>query len=138
MFDASARSCRSPSLNGCLYSGPKLQQNIVDILIGFHVHKHVFTSDICKMYRQVLVLPQYRKYQHVLWRASPHDELGEYELHIVTYSLNCAPFLVLQEIVSDDCDNSDSVCNALTHHTYVDDICDRANSVEKVLRLQSN
>jgi len=32
VFDASARGFRSPSLNDCLFAGPKLQQDIVDIL----------------------------------------------------------------------------------------------------------
>jgi len=36
--------------------------NIVDILKRFHVHKFSFTTDICKMYRQVLILPKYYKF----------------------------------------------------------------------------
>lgn len=62
VFDASARGFRGPSLNQCLFPGPKLQQDIVDILIRFRVSKHVFTTDICKMYRQILIRPEYRKF----------------------------------------------------------------------------
>ncbi|KAL4083924.1 hypothetical protein QTP88_029240 [Uroleucon formosanum] len=93
------------------------------------------------MYRQILVLPEYRKFQHVLWRASPHDELREYELHTVTYSVNCAPYLalrVLQAIAATDCDGLDSVRNALEYQTYVDDICDGADTISDVLKLQSD
>ncbi|XP_008185462.1 uncharacterized protein LOC103310096 [Acyrthosiphon pisum] len=77
VFDASARGFRGPSLNQCLFPGPKLQQDIVDILTRFRVSKHVFTTDICKMYRQILIKPEHRKFQHVLWRASPRDALAD-------------------------------------------------------------
>ncbi|KAL4141360.1 hypothetical protein QTP88_004012 [Uroleucon formosanum] len=89
------------------------------------------------MYRQVLILPKYRKFQHILWRSSPHDKLLEYELNTVTYGINCAPYLafrVLQSITSDDCIEFEWVRNALTRQTYVDDICDGAD----ILKLQSD
>ncbi|KAL4108119.1 hypothetical protein QTP88_018370 [Uroleucon formosanum] len=141
VFDASARGFRGPSLNQCLFPGPKLHQDIIDILIRFRVSKHVFTTDICKMYRQILVKPEHRKFQHVLWRASPHDAVREYELHTVTYGVNCAPFLalrVLQYIASNDCEHFDSVRHALLRQTYVDDICTGADSIAELLQLQSD
>lgn len=126
VFDASACGSSGPSLNSCSLPGPKLQQDVVDILMRFRVHCHVFTTGICKMYRQIHVLPQYRKYQRILWRESPHHELLEYELHTVTYDIKCAPFLalrVLNAIVSDGCDDVEAVRHALTRQTYVDDMC---------------
>jgi len=117
VFDASAHGVRGPSLNQVLLPGPKLQQDIIDILTRFRVHRYAFTADICKMYRQVLILPEYRHYQHVLWRASPHDELIDYELNTVTYGVNCAPYLALrvfQAIARDDCATSGPVQIALT------------------------
>jgi hypothetical protein len=100
VFDASAISHDGTSLNGCLLQGPKLQQDIVDILTRFRVYKYAFTTDICKMYRQVMVAPEYRPLQHILWHASPHDQLIEYELNIVMYGLNCAPFLALRVLAT--------------------------------------
>lgn len=141
VFDASATGFRGPSLNSNLLPGPKLQNDIVDILTRFRVYRHGFTADVVKMYRQILVLPEYRKYQYILWRDSPHDKLQDYVLHTVTYGVNCAPFLalrVLRSIASDDCGDCDSVRHALEHQTYVDDICVGADSVEQALELQSN
>lgn len=106
VFDASAVDRDGVSLNSCLHQGPKLQQDIADILTRFRVHRFAFTTDICKMYRQVLMAPEYRPLQHILWRASPHDQLVEYQLNTVTYGLNCAPFLalrVLAAIADNDC-----------------------------------
>jgi len=139
VFDASAVSRDGTSLNSCLHQGPKLQQDIVDILTRFRVHRLAFTTDICQMYRQVLVAPEYRPLQHILWRASPHDELVEYELNTITYGLNCAPFLalrVLAAIADEDCVGHDAVRDALLRQTYVDDICVGADSTDDVLALQ--
>lgn len=141
VFDASARGSRGPSLNECLLQGPKLQQDIVDVLTRFRVPKLVFTADICKMYRQILVLPEYRTLQHVFWRSSPLEKLIEYELNTVTYGMNCAPFLalrVLKSIALGDCGDSDAVRDALLNQTYVDDVCAGADSITEVLKLQSD
>lgn len=45
VFDASARSGSHLSLNQCLYPGPKLQLDIVDILVRFRVHQFALTAD---------------------------------------------------------------------------------------------
>ncbi|XP_025203838.1 uncharacterized protein LOC112600747 [Melanaphis sacchari] len=139
VFDASATAHDGTSLNNCLHQGPKLQQDIVDILTRFRVHKLAFTTDICKMYRQVLVAPEYRPLQHVLWRASPQDQLVEYELNTVTYGLNCAPFLalrVLAAIADEDRAGYKTVRQAILQQTYVDDICVGADSIDDILSLQ--
>lgn len=139
VFDVSAVTRDGMSLNSCLYQGPKLQQDIVDILTWFRIRPLAFTTDICKMYRQVLVAPEYRPLQHILWRAFPHDQLVEYELNTVTYGLNCAPFLalrVLTAIADGDCVDRDAVRDALLQQTYVDDICVGADSTDEVLELQ--
>uniref|UniRef100_A0A2S2PC01 Integrase catalytic domain-containing protein n=1 Tax=Schizaphis graminum TaxID=13262 RepID=A0A2S2PC01_SCHGA len=141
VFDASARCSAGPSLNSCLLPGPKLQQDLIDVLTRFRIYPHAFTADICKMYRQIQVLPEYRKYQHILWRSSPHDQLVEYQLNTVTYGVTCAPFLairVLQSIAETDCVDADHVRDALLYQTYVDDICVGADSVEEALEFQSS
>lgn len=140
VFDASARSAAGPSLNNCLLPGKKLQQDIIDVLTRFRIHPYAFTADICKMYRQIQVLPEYRKYQHILWWSSPHDQLVEYQLNTVTYAVMCAPFLAiraLQSIAETDCVDSDHVRDALRYQTYVDDICVGSDSVADALEFQS-
>lgn len=139
VFDASAQTSVGSSLNKCLFQGPKLQQEIVDVLTRFRTYKFAFTSDICKMYRQILVLPEYRPFQHIVWRASPHHELVEYELNTVTYGMNCSPFLALrtlQVIADEDCNGVGTVRDALLRQTYVDDICVGADTEEEAMALQ--
>ncbi|XP_060867718.1 uncharacterized protein LOC132942989 [Metopolophium dirhodum] len=141
VFDASAKCHSGVSLNQCLLVGPKLQQDIVDVLIGFRVHKVAFTTDICKMYRQIEVLPQYRGYQYILWRESPQASLKEYTLNTVTYGVNSAPYLalrVLRYIADTECESFPDVKGALRHQTYMDDICVGAESLEAAKTLQLN
>jgi len=92
------------------------------------------------MYRQIFITPKHRNYQHILWRASPHDELKSYELNTVTYGVNCAPFLairVLRYIAEHDCSDFPLVKQALLFHTYVDDICVGADTEYEARELQS-
>uniref|UniRef100_A0A2S2NBR8 Integrase catalytic domain-containing protein n=1 Tax=Schizaphis graminum TaxID=13262 RepID=A0A2S2NBR8_SCHGA len=136
VFDASASCYSGVSLNDCLYTGAKLQLDIVDILLRFRSFKYVFTTDVCKMYRQILVNFEHRPYQHILWRSSPTEEVRDYELNTVTYGVNCAPFLALrivQFISEHDCDKEMAVKKALQLQTYVDDIFMGADSLDELL-----
>ena len=54
VYDASAKSM-GPSLNDCLYSGPSLTQNIVDIMLRFRAHKVALTGDIEKAFLMIHV-----------------------------------------------------------------------------------
>lgn len=62
VFDGSAPSTAGVSLNDTLYTGPKLQEDLFDILLRFRSHQYVLTGDVEKMYRQFLVRPEDRKY----------------------------------------------------------------------------
>uniref|UniRef100_A0A2S2PC00 Uncharacterized protein n=1 Tax=Schizaphis graminum TaxID=13262 RepID=A0A2S2PC00_SCHGA len=141
VFDASARCNSGQSLNDALYVGPKLQRDIVDVLLGFRLYCFAFSSDICKMYRQIQVNTEYRQYQHILWRASPVEALKEYTLNTVTYGVNSAPFLALRVLhdIADRCDPSlSSVQTAIRLQTYMDDICTGADTLDEALRLQQS
>ncbi|XP_018904396.2 uncharacterized protein [Bemisia tabaci] len=70
VFDASQKSRSGISLNDILYSGPKLQNDVFDVITRFRLHQKVFTCDISKMFRQILIRPDQRKYQHIFWRRN--------------------------------------------------------------------
>ncbi|XP_031346907.1 uncharacterized protein LOC116173532 [Photinus pyralis] len=78
--DASAKSPKGLSLNDTLLTGPKLQKDISALLLTFTYHPIVFTADIKQMYLQILVTPQHRDYQRILWRFSPNDPTSVYRL----------------------------------------------------------
>ncbi|XP_025204843.1 uncharacterized protein LOC112601423 [Melanaphis sacchari] len=141
VFDASARSASGKSLNDTLYVGPKLQRDIVDVLLGFRLYRFAFSTDICKMYRQIKVNADDRGYQHILWRATPVDALKEFELNTVTYGVNSAPFLALRVLhdIADRCGTQfPSVQKALRLQTYMDDICTGAATLDEAGELRHN
>ncbi|XP_027850721.2 uncharacterized protein LOC114130034 [Aphis gossypii] len=93
------------------------------------------------MYRQILMAPKYRRYQHILWRASSQDKIHEYELNTVTYGVESAPYLalrVLKEIAVVHSQHYPQVQAALMSQTYMDDICTGADSIEYAQTLQYN
>ncbi|XP_060871407.1 uncharacterized protein LOC132945655 [Metopolophium dirhodum] len=139
VVDASATSYSGFSLNDCLLPGPKLQRDVVDVLLLYRVHRFAFTTDISKMYRQVSVSPSHRRYQHILWRSSPEQMLQAYELNTVTYGVNCAPYLaikVLRSMAEQDCNDLPFIKEALLYQTYVDDICAGGDTLDEALSLQ--
>ena len=54
VHDASAKS-DGPSLNECLYTCPKFDQQILDILLRFRTHRVALTADIEKAFLMVSV-----------------------------------------------------------------------------------
>ncbi|XP_073980363.1 uncharacterized protein [Rhodnius prolixus] len=138
VFDASC-STRGGSLNDHLFAGPKLQLDIGDVITSLRVHQFVFIADIVKMYRQILLDPSDRKYQHILWRFNPDEPLQEYELCTVTYGEKASAFLAqrtLKQLVHDEGDSYPLASRALLEDIYVDDIATGASTIEGVMRLK--
>ncbi|XP_033218131.1 uncharacterized protein LOC117173600 [Belonocnema kinseyi] len=61
-FGASAKTSTGISLNDVLLVGPTIQNTIFEQVLRFRTHTYVITVDIEKMYRQVLVHPDDRKF----------------------------------------------------------------------------
>ena len=57
VFNASQKGSNGVSFNDILLPGPKLQADITAILTRWRFFKFVFTADIVKMFRQILVHP---------------------------------------------------------------------------------
>jgi hypothetical protein len=139
VFDASAKTTTGVSLNDAVMVGPKLQNDLFDIIIRFRTHQYVFTADINKMYRQIIVADQHRKYQTILWRESPDIPIREYQLATVTYGLNCAPFLAircLQQLAEEEKDKYPAAYPALLNDFFMDDALTGANSIEETNQIR--
>ncbi|GFS75588.1 uncharacterized protein TNCV_3425291 [Trichonephila clavipes] len=107
-FDASCKTTNGTSLNSLLGVGPKLQRDIFEILLNFRIPRIVFTADIEKMYRQILVADEDQRYQQILWRNNSSENIRTYKLKTVTYGLASASFLAtrcIKQITLDDKDN---------------------------------
>ncbi|XP_053667885.1 uncharacterized protein LOC128718250 [Anopheles marshallii] len=94
VFDGSAKTSTGVSINDALMTGPTVQNDLTAILLRFRGFQYVFTLDIPKMFRQVIVHPEDTKYQRIFWRYNRNDQLTVQELLTVTYGLGPFPFQV--------------------------------------------
>jgi hypothetical protein len=138
VFDGSASSTTGVSLNDTLHTGPKLQEDLVSILLRFRSHQYVLTGDIEKMYRQILVRPEDRKYQHILWSNSK-GEIETYRLNTVTFGLSAAPYLALRclkQLAEDEGHRFPRALSILRRDFYIDDAFTGADTKEEVVSIR--
>ncbi|XP_076638798.1 uncharacterized protein LOC143350679 [Colletes latitarsis] len=125
VFNATSRTVGGRSLNDILHVGPKLQNDITSVLTRWRLHEYVLVADIEKMFRQILVAPQDRRFQCILWRVPETERLEAFELNTVTYGTACAPYLsmrTLLELKEQDGDRFPLAAPILEKDTYVDDV----------------
>ncbi|EFA07702.1 hypothetical protein TcasGA2_TC002178 [Tribolium castaneum] len=139
VFDASCPSSEGKSLNDSLFVGPKLQKDILTILSRFRVHPIVFTAHIRQMYRQILILPEHRKFQKILWRNFPQEPVQEYRLNTVTYGVSFSPFLAIRtlgELASLEKTQFPLASEVLANDVYIDDIITGCSSIAEAHNLR--
>jgi len=92
-FDGCAKTSKGLSQNDIPQVGPTVQQDVYSIVLRFRTHQVCFTADIAKMYRQIIVYPQDRGLQSIIWRYFSEEHTSEYKLTTITYGTSSAPFL---------------------------------------------
>ncbi len=140
VFNASAPTSSGRSLNDELLTGPKLQTDICKILFQFRLYPYVFTTDIEKMYRQILINPEQRKYQTILWRNSPDQPISTYLLNTVTYGMSCSPFLALrtlQQLASEHSGEFPRASEVILNSMFVDDVLTGGFSFEETQQIKT-
>lgn len=80
VFNASARISTGVSLNDTQLVGPTIQDSLLHIIFRFRRFLIALTADVEKMFRQILVAPEHRQFQGILWRESPKRNLDVYQL----------------------------------------------------------
>ncbi|XP_011881685.1 PREDICTED: uncharacterized protein LOC105569657, partial [Vollenhovia emeryi] len=132
VFDASAKSSTGISLNDVLMTGPVVQQDLIAILLRFRMFRIVFAADIIKMYRQILIDPAQRRYQRILWRDDPSQEVRTYELSTITYGTSPASYLAtrcLKLLAESSRDKYPLGSICVQRDFYVDDLLTGADTV---------
>lgn len=140
VFDGSAKTTANLSLNDILLTGPKLYRDITSIIINFRLFKYCFSSDICKMYRAILIRPSDRIYQHILFRESTEEPIKEYELKTVTYGLSCSPYLAIRtllQLASDEGERFPSAARVIREGIYMDDVLWSCETFSQAVELQN-
>ncbi|XP_055623330.1 uncharacterized protein LOC129766759 [Toxorhynchites rutilus septentrionalis] len=99
VFDGSAKTSSGHSLNDALIVGPVVQDNILDIHLRFRMFMIALVADAEKMYRQVLMHPDDRSLQRILWPPGSNGFVQTYELCTVTYGLAPSSFLATRTLL---------------------------------------
>ncbi|XP_062704331.1 uncharacterized protein LOC134286695 [Aedes albopictus] len=125
VFDGSCRSSTSLSLNEVLFVGPTVQPALYSTVINIRLPRYAVTADAEKMFRQIWVHPDDRKYQQILFRKDPSEPVRIYQLKTVTYGLASSPFhatRVLNQLATDEGERFPLAVPVIKKGTYVDDV----------------
>ncbi|GBN54606.1 hypothetical protein AVEN_53101-1 [Araneus ventricosus] len=139
VFNASALSSNGLSLNDIQMNGGLTQEDLFYIMLRFRKHKFVFSADIRKMYRMILVDPQQRDLQRIVWKNGENDTVKTYKLNTVTYGTTSAPYFatrVLHQLVKDEGQCFPLAATVLDSDFYMDDVLTGGDSLEEVRELQ--
>ncbi|GFY01957.1 integrase catalytic domain-containing protein [Trichonephila clavipes] len=140
VFDASAKTDSNLSFNDILHTGPKLQNELFNILLKFRCLRiAALTGDIEKMFRQILVNEDDVEFQRIFWEI-PEESLKEYRLLTVTYGTACAPYLsirTIQQLAEEEIKKFPEASKVSLEDFYVDDLITGTNSKEDAKKLVS-
>jgi hypothetical protein len=140
VYDASART-HGPSLNECLYKGPKLNQLILDLVIRFRSYKVAVTADVEKAFLMIAVYHKNCDVLRLLWlddKTKEKPEIRIYRFTRVVFGVSSSPFLLnatvkyhLERFIH----SHEDVVKRLLQSTYVDDIITGADSDDEAFEL---
>ena len=138
VFDASAKTTSHYSLNDVLAVGPTLHPTIDKILLRFRQYPVALSSDIAKMYREVLLHSDDQQLHKYIWRESPEHQWKEYMMTRVTFGVAASPYLAvktLQQTAADHGGEHPTIQWHVQQSFYVDDFLGGAASVEEATLL---
>ncbi|XP_062558115.1 uncharacterized protein LOC134222992 [Armigeres subalbatus] len=125
VFDGSCHGSAQLSLNEVLYVGPTVQPALYSIVINFRLPRFAITADAEKMFRQIWVHPEDRKFQQIVYRKETSEPIRTYQLKTVTYGLASSPFhatRVLNQLAIDEGDKFPLARPVVLNGIYVDDV----------------
>lgn len=141
VFDPNISSNNGNNLAKNLLVGPKLQKDISDLLTQWRLHPVVLLCDIQAMYRNILIHPDDRQFQHILWHEKGSMEVTEFELTTCTFGLPGSPYQaqrVLKQLALDEGEKFPKAANALQNEAYVDDLITGSSTVKDAIALRND
>ena len=137
VFDASSKTGSGRSLNDCLYSGPPLQLNIIDVELKFRTHKIAIQGDVSKMFHGIQLHQDDRDFVRFLWQEPENDAPPIiYRFNCVVFGATDSPFQAiscLHRLANEQLNQPNlsqaqkEACNIIQNSTYVDDVTGGAN-----------
>ncbi|XP_008484590.1 uncharacterized protein LOC103521259, partial [Diaphorina citri] len=140
VFDFSCPSDNGKSLNDIVHSGPKLYNDLFNILLNLRLFKIALIADISKMFLQILLDCEDCPYQKIFWRFSPNDPIQVYFLNRVTFGNTASPYLsqrVIRQLALDNEKEFPLVKPVVFDSFYMDDLTTSVMELDEALELHS-
>ena len=140
VYDASARAT-GPSLNDCLYAGPKFNQKILEILLRFRSYQVGVVADLEKAFLMIVVEQRDRDALRFLWvKDAFATELDVIKLRFarVVFGVSSSPFLLnatIRHHIEKYRASQPELVDILIQSTYVDDVIFGADTEEEAYSL---
>lgn len=139
VFNAAKLTSNGKSLNSIMFPGPVMLNDLFGILVNWRFQAVAFVADITKMYRQILLHPDYITYHRFLFRSDASEEIKEYALNRLTFGTNYAPCGAIQTLrclAAEVRNEKPEAADAIEMDTYMDDTISGAADVPSALRIQ--
>ncbi|XP_064475828.1 uncharacterized protein LOC135389726 [Ornithodoros turicata] len=144
VFDASSHGHAATSLNDHLEKGPKLNSDLIPILLRFRMYKIAITADIQKAFLQISIRPSDRDALRFLWFSSPPfpgaplPALEHWRMTRVPFGTSASPFLLaatLQHHLQNTKGTDEDIAVTLASSFYVDDLLMGADTLDEARRI---
>ena len=140
VFDGSAHTSSSPSINDCLFNGANLNPELLAVLLRFRVPAVVWTADFEKAFHQIELAPEDSEVIRFLWVEDPSDPNSPVR-HLVwkrlPFGLICSPFIlrsVIDKVLDDFSLIYPDTVKLFRQQLYVDDLLGGAHSTDLALQ----
>ena len=140
VYDASAKTA-GPSLNECLFTGPKFEQRILDILLRFRSYPIALTADIEKAFLMISVSEKDQNVLRFLWVddiMKPDPDIQVFRFTRVVFGVSSSPFLLNATIdhhLKLFAPANPELVKTLRHSIYVDDVVAGARDESATMKL---
>lgn len=139
VFDGGMLTKNKISLNDVLLNGPIVQSELFDVLVKFRFPAFTLIADIKQMFRMILIEPNNRALQNILWRDNINSAISCLQLKTVTYGLKSSSFLAtrcLLELALRFKNEFPLAAEVLCQQTYIDDIHTGHDDIQVLLKIK--
>ncbi|XP_070549667.1 uncharacterized protein [Ptychodera flava] len=127
VYDSAART-EGVSLNDVMLPGPKLQLDVVDVLLRFRRRRIAIVGDIKEMFSQIVMAKEDRPYHRILWRdLDTSRPVTVYQAARLTFGDCASPYLAQYVIRTHAESNQEKfplAATICTESMYMDDVMD--------------
>ena len=138
VFDGAAK-CDGISLNNMIHAGPKLQQDLFNVLVRFRRNPVGVACNVKEMYLQIEIKEQDRSHFQLFWRdLDPNREPDVFEFSRVVFGKNSAPMesqFVRQENARRKQDRYPLATETVLKSTYMDNSIDSVENNDEGAEL---